>query len=109
MAFQRFNIWLIIISKFTVSAIAYPGTFAIIPNVTITRITGTAGNLLIIIAVPAAVVCRPGLFNKIRGIGCGTPVVPIGAYFSINIEIIQQNKLTGDGMMVRRNAPPQNA
>ncbi len=92
MAFKRWNIGLVIVGKLAVGTIGNTLTFAVIPDKTATG----PGRLVLtfkhIFAAAAAVRIHPGFFGKIVGVSCGAPVMPVGAHFGIDVEVVEQHK-----------------
>src|ERR1700733_4265302 len=65
MPFQRLDVGFVVVGKFAISAIAYAGTLAIIPDIAIAGVAHAAGTFRIVVASPAPIAGGPGLFYKI--------------------------------------------
>ncbi len=52
---------------------------------------------------------RPHLFHEVGGVRSHAPFVAVGADFGICVKIIQQHKVTGQPVLVRRDALRENA
>src|SRR6185503_14754875 len=89
MPFQYFDVWLIVIGKLAIGAVAYTRAFAIIPDKAVARVASVAGTFGIIVATAITIAGGPGFFDKICGISGGAPVVAISANLCVYIKIVQ--------------------
>src|SRR5512147_1140052 len=99
MTFKNGYIGLIVICKFTISAITYPVSFADIPDKMLV-IGNFTGAFRIVCSAPVAVIGRPVFFKVIGSISTKAPVMPVGTYFTIRIKIVEQHKFTCNGVLV---------
>src|SRR5258708_6341165 len=96
-----------VVHEFSIVAEGYSGAITIVQDKSFSRIGYGRAAIKIIIPAAAAIVVRPVLFYKVGSIPCHGPVVAIGADFRIHIKIIQEDKITGQGMFVGRDLIPE--
>ena len=102
-----------IINELAVAAIAYACLLAAVPQVAACghgdgrcafgRIVEARGGSVRVLAL-MPIVQRPHLLDEIGGIGRRAPFVAVGADFTVNIEIVQEHELPGQGVKVGRDA-----
>ncbi len=102
MAFQRCNVCLFLAAKFTIGAIAYSVSFAMIPNKPPFVIGDLPHAFCIVRTAPSSITRRPGFFQVIICIGTHTPVVAVSTHFCIYIKVIKQHKFIYQFMLIGR-------
>src|SRR5680860_195247 len=100
MTFQGGNVRFAVITKFAITSITDSLALAVIPNKSVAWISFFFSSFIIISSSTASIIGRPGFFNYIGGIGCSAPVMAIGTYLCIYIEIIHQHKFICNRMIV---------
>src|SRR5580658_2409995 len=94
-----------VLPEFAIAAITYTCPLAVIPDKTTLVVGYRPVAFGIIITAPSAISRRPRLLEVIRSIRAHTPVVSIGAHLRVDIEIIEQHKLSYQRVLIRRNPP----
>ena len=107
-----------VFDELAVTAIAHARLAAAVPEVAaggngdgrraFGRILEAADGILAVLA-PVPIDLRPDLLDIIGRIGRHAPFVAVGADFAVNIEIVQEHELPGQGVMIGRDPLGKNA
>src|SRR6266487_3469727 len=101
MIFQYRDIWLVIISKFSISPVANTRPLALIPDKSIFIICDYPGSFCIIVTPTAPITGDPILFQVICGICAHAPVMSVSTNLTVYIKIIKQYKIICQLVLVR--------
>src|ERR1035437_164495 len=99
--FKNRNTWFLVLNKFSVRPIAHSLALTIIPQKSVFIICYRHTPFSRIVTTSSTVTRRPVFFKEIGGISSHSPVMTIGAYFTVYKEIIKKYKFPGKRMLIR--------